>query len=650
MVDQPHSVLIVIDSSFGHDPAEVLAATKESGRKIVTSPPEKAAQVAGIARLDAVVLVCGADAEGGCSLCGELARQGPLAELPLVAVVANATDDTLRQTLASGCVDMIRWPDQAAELSPRLGSHIRTHRKNLEARARSEAMRGVLFDAVLEVDENGAVAAIDPGTIESLEAGARRVAKGEATSLEDLLPGTLLGPMGSALERASDAGHCQLAPCRLSETADSPWLELSVIRQGDGGPGARFLVLARDVTERLVTEDNRMFLERKLHRDEKMASLARLARGVSNDMRNVLGAILSFATSVREDLGEDSLCRDVLERITDACWRGADLASELATLSGESDMDKSRVSVNDAVREVVDLLSQAIPAGTSVRTELAEGSADILGVPTRISQVLTYLALHAVDAMKAGGVLTVVTEERDLTAAELEQHPDLGPGKYVVLAVSDTGEGMDPATAAHAFEPFYSSKSSDEGSGLELPMVYGVVRAHHGELTLDSELGRGTKVTIFLPAFEAEDRRRRHESPDIGKLDFAAGRILVVDDEELIRESCSRLLGRLGHEVIVARSGADALEIYREHGRDISLVILDLAMPGLSGAETLDKLLALDADARVLVSSGYAGENEVQDLLARGAIGFLPKPFGFEGLKRGLAMAAGGGDGSGAGE
>lgn len=485
-----------------------------------------------------------------------------------------------------------------------------------------------LFDAVLTVDASGAIQEVDQGGLRMFGYDAER---GSPDHLRDLVPASLLLPLLGGLTVAAETGRCTLAPVRLESPAGDRWLDLA-LGAGDDG---QYLILVRDASERVMAEDKRLATERKLRRDEKMACIARLAGGIANDLHNILGAILSFASCLREDLEEGSTDSEVLRHITDACWRGADLASELGAIAGDTHLAKETISVNELVREVADLIERAVSPRVEVETTLVAGAARVHGTRALISQAITNLALNAVDSMKAGGVLTLSTGLRELTPAELESHPDLAPGKYVVLSVSDTGEAMDEATAAHAFEPFYAGWSAESSSALALPLVYSVARGHRGDVALRSEPNRGTELVVYLPAHAPPVEADRTEAPRSSAA--RADTVLVVDDDLMVRESCRRLLERLGHRVLLASSGATAIELFREHSDEIAVVILDLVMPGLNGRETFDKLRSLAPAIEIIICSGYPGEIEANELLAAGATEFLAKPFGLDTLRRVLA-------------
>jgi len=261
--------------------------------------------------------------------------------------------------------------------------------------------------------------------------------------------------------------------------------------------------------------------------------------------------------------------------------------------------------------------------------------------PGQITHVLMNICLNAVDAMSSGGrgTLSIRTSNVELDLVDLEGRSELRPGSYVRVVVRDTGEGMDGETLARAFEPFFSTKPKGKGTGLGLAMVYGTVANHGGRVRIDSEPGVGTTVTIDLPALSSvEVELITGELVPLSK-GLQTCTVLLVDDEEIVRAAGQRMLESLGHQVLLAEDGGRAVEIYREQADRVDLVLLDLVMPVMDGAEAFDRLQELDPGVRVVITSGHAKEEAAEVLLSRGALGFLQKPYAIDQLGAELAQA-----------
>jgi two-component system cell cycle sensor histidine kinase/response regulator CckA len=242
---------------------------------------------------------------------------------------------------------------------------------------------------------------------------------------------------------------------------------------------------------------------------------------------------------------------------------------------------------------------------------------------TQLEQVLLNLLVNAAQAMPRGGHLLLSAENADLTSAQVDPYGATA-GRFVKLVVTDTGVGMDAATQARIFEPFFTTKRRGEGTGLGLASVYGILKSHAGIITVTSEVGTGTSFTLFLPA---SDRVIEKDKRPIASIQRGTGTILVVDDEEKFAQVFARLLRKIGYDVLTASGGRQAIEIVTQHGKTISLVILDMIMPEMSGSQTYDALHKIEPKLKVLLSTGYTINGQVQEVLDRGCNGFIQKPF-----------------------
>jgi CheY-like chemotaxis protein len=332
------------------------------------------------------------------------------------------------------------------------------------------------------------------------------------------------------------------------------------------------------------------------------------------------------------------LRRDV-EGIVEACKRGRDLTRNLLGFARKGKYSFEAFSLNAAALDVVALLRRTISKKVVFNTRLEENLAFVQGDPAQISHALMNVCINAADAMPHGGMLTIASENVVLGGSDLAAHPELKPGRYARLSVSDTGAGMSPETLRRCFEPFFTTKPKGQGTGLGLSMVYGTAANHGGMVNVESELGRGTMVTIHLPALESSavelkpaERKRPVSKP-------GTGTILIVDDEKFIRSMGKRMLETLGYTVLLAENGKEALEVYRKWQDKISLVVLDLMMPVMDGAEAFRKLREVNPRLRILISSGYTKEEKAESLLAAGAAGFVQKPFDIETFSEELAKA-----------
>jgi CheY-like chemotaxis protein len=260
----------------------------------------------------------------------------------------------------------------------------------------------------------------------------------------------------------------------------------------------------------------------------------------------------------------------------------------------------------------------------AVELDLMPGLLAVLMDHTQLDRVLLNLFVNAGQAMPDGGRLVLRAENMELGSNEVAPH-GAAPGRFVKLAVVDNGVGMDCATQARLFEPFFTTKSPGQGTGLGLASVYGIIKNHAGFITVESELGKGTTFNLFLPATEQLIAKKEVSQPP--SIRPGTGTILVVDDEEQIVKAYARLLNKIGYDVLTASSGKQAVELMRQHGKGISLVILDMIMPQMSGPQTYEALQEVAPGTKVLLATGYSIDRETQEILARGCNGFIQKPF-----------------------
>lgn len=285
------------------------------------------------------------------------------------------------------------------------------------------------------------------------------------------------------------------------------------------------------------------------------------------------------------------------------------------------------MSLNDAVESSLELLSRSLPKMVEIETSLAPDLSPVNADPTQMEQILLNLATNAADAMPQGGRLTVETQNVTLGEEYCRLHLEAAPGDYVLLQVSDTGQGMDVQTREHIFDPFFTTKQVGKGTGLGLASVYGIVKAHGGQIYCYSEPGLGTSFKIYLPAHQGPAAVATKPAPPPERCLTGHERILLVDDEENLRQLGEQLLTQSGYQVTTAGSGEEALALYQASAPAFDLVVLDLGMPGMGGQRCLQALLALDPAARVVIASGYSANSQAKDSLRSGAAAFVAKPF-----------------------
>jgi PAS domain S-box-containing protein len=398
------------------------------------------------------------------------------------------------------------------------------------------------------------------------------------------------------------------------------------------GPVRRVAGAVQDITERKQAEQNQRELEAQIQQGQKLESLGILAGGIAHDFNNLLTAILGHANLALMDLAPESPARESLREIDKASSRAAELCRQMLAYAGKGRFVVEPINLSRLVEELTRLLHVSISKKVLLRCQLAEGLPAVDADPAQLRQLAMNLVINAADAIgDADGIITISTgtmqcDEDSLRGGQLTAPPI--PGWYVYLEVIDTGCGMDAKTQARIFDPFFTTKFA--GRGLGLSAVLGIVRSHQGALKVESELGLGTTFRVLFPAStkEAVPSKSDVDSPQWrGK-----GTILLVDDEEPVRNVTSRMLERSGFAVLRAGDGLEAIELFRAHGAEVVCVLLDLAMPRMDGEETFKELRRIQPDVRVVLASGYSDQEISQRFQNAGLAGFIVKPYRVETL------------------
>jgi len=392
----------------------------------------------------------------------------------------------------------------------------------------------------------------------------------------------------------------------------------STVRRDHDGTILGYQGIIRDVT----TQNQ---LQRQLLQAQKMEAIGTLAGGIAHDFNNLLQAILGYSDLLLMKKASGDPDRKKLEVIQHAVRDGADLVSRILTFSRKGESRKRPIDLNEEIRRVEKLLRRTLPRMIQVDLVLGEDLRIIDADPAQIEQVLLNLGVNAQHAMPDGGRLVIETNNVSLSDEYVRTHIEARPGKCVLMTVSDNGIGMEPDVLDHIFEPFFTTRTNGEGTGLGLAMVHGVVSQHGGYIRCYSEPGMGTSFKIYFPVSPSElisGLTMTREMPT-----FGTETILLVDDDDYVRDIGRQLIEMGGYKVLIARSGEEALEMYTSYRPEISLIILDLIMPGMGGTRCLEELLRIDPDVRVLVASGYSSNGLTTDQKGRGARGFVSKPY-----------------------
>ena len=345
-------------------------------------------------------------------------------------------------------------------------------------------------------------------------------------------------------------------------------------------------------------------LERQLQQAQKMESIGRLAGGIAHDFNNVLSVILGYSQLLLAQISPDDPMFDKIKAIHDSGSKAATLTRQLLAFSRKQVLEKKVISVNTIIRDFLKIMKKMVGEDVIITTYLSEESCTIEADPGQIEQILMNMIINARDAMPNGGEIILETAVVELDELYAEKHIEVKPGRYVLLTISDTGEGMDEEVMAKIFEPFFTTKERGKGTGLGLSIVYGIVRQHNGYIFVYSEKNKGTTFKIYFPASNkaAEDG----ESTSVNEaLQQGNETILIVDDNESICKLIVDTLKPLGYNCLTAKSGKEALDIIREYDGEVHLLLTDVVMPYMNGRELAEKIKKEKPSIKVIFMSGY---------------------------------------------
>jgi signal transduction histidine kinase/CheY-like chemotaxis protein len=414
----------------------------------------------------------------------------------------------------------------------------------------------------------------------------------------------------------------------LKPPQDKPYHEIAVRRPGEryfeiisspaGGEAGTegYVIILRDVTKERE-------IETKVLQQERLAAVGQLTAGIAHDFNNILSIIIGLSELIQRDESIPDRTREKLLLITQQGLRAAKLIHQVLDFSRQSEMGRRPLNLLPLLKEIIRLLRRTIPENITISFEYEPGDYNISAEPTRIQQVITNLVINSKDAMPQGGEIKI-----KLSHLKLDDKPPIEgmmPGNWISMSISDTGTGIPSEILPHIFEPFFTTKEPGKGTGLGLAQVYSIVKQFNGFIDVKSKEGEGTTFTVYFP------EQPMPEQISIGVLSeelyYGKGEvILLVEDEPEVLALNKTILERLGYNVITAMNGRDALEIYKREGGRIDLVLTDIVMPEMSGAELFYKLRKLNPDVKVIVLTGYPFGEELRKLVEDGITSWLQKP------------------------
>jgi PAS domain S-box-containing protein len=479
-------------------------------------------------------------------------------------------------------------------------------------------------DAVIATDANGRVTKINP-VAERLTGWRAEDAEGERLETvfhiinalsgkivespfqKVMNTGLIVGLANHTVLVAKDKSECQIADSG-APIKDTHGKIIGVV------------LVFRDVTEEYE-------LREQLVQSQKMEAIGQLAGGVAHDFNNMLGGIIASADMLSLELSDGSEQMDLCEGIIKTSERAAELTGQLLTFSRKGTLHLQNVDFHEIIRQTKSILTRSMDKRITIEvSDLNASEFMVYGDAGQLESIILNLAINARDAMKRIGDIRIATRNVEISQVDCDASTfELHPGKFVSVTVTDTGEGMSGDVLSHIFEPFFTTKELGKGTGLGLAAVYGAVTRHQGSITVSSEEGIGTEFEILMPVAVDQDTPLEHLSSEV--VHSGSGTILLVDDEDIIRITVSKILESMGYDVLTAENGEAAIERFKESQSEIRVVLLDLIMPAMDGEECFHVLKRIDPDVNVIISSGYSRDIAVKELQDEGVAGFIKKPY-----------------------
>jgi PAS domain S-box-containing protein len=580
-------------------------------------------------------------------------RADPRTELvPVVLLSARAGEEAVLEGLETGADDYLVKPFSARELVTRVRTHLgmaRVRRAATEAAEELAEIRASLLHAsetrlkrLADAGIVGITVADDSGRI--VEANDAFLAM-VGHSRDDLEAGHIawdamtppewhhvLGAIREQLEAQGFARPCETEYLRKDGSRVAALVGVARL------DGTAHIAITLDLSDLKRVEE-------QFRQAQKMEAVGRLAGGIAHDFNNVLSVILSYAEMIGADLKPDEPLRADIEEIRSAAVRATDLTRQLLAFSRQQVLETKVLDLSQSVGRMEKMLHRLLGADIDLTMLHASGLWNVKADPGQIEQILMNLAVNARDAMPHGGKLTIETENVDLDDDYARAHHDVRPGPYVMLAVSDTGIGIDKETQTRIFEPFFTTKEKGKGTGLGLATVFGIVKQSGGHIWVYSEPGKGATFKVYFPRVSgaAEVRASQRPAPEPSR---GSETILLVEDDDQVRALARNILRRHGYVVLVASNGGEALLMCEQHGSKIHLLLTDVVLPLMSGRQLAERLATMRPEMKVVFMSGYTDDAILQHGVLDSGVAYLQKPLTPGSLTKKMRAVLEGGNGT----
>jgi two-component system cell cycle sensor histidine kinase/response regulator CckA len=641
-------ILIVDDERHNRQLLEVMLAPERFVLETASSGEEALATVARLPP-DLILLDIMMPGMDGYEV-ARIIKTNPMTKsIPIVMVTAMDDRKAMLLGLSAGAEDFLSKPVDRAELTMRVRNLLRLktltdgqerYSRMLEAEVglrtidlvESERLYRSTFDGapvgIVHVGLDGRWLRVNQRLCDLLGYTAEEL---QSASGKEIILSEQVGEEAESFLRLAEG---TLDRCKIDEKqyrrrdGTLVWARVNVsVHRDSEGQAAHFIKVIEDITERRL-------LEAQMRQASKMDAVGQLASGVAHDFNNLLSVILSYSEMLAGDLKESDPMRADLNEIRNAGLRAVALTRQLLAFSRQQVLQPKVVNLTEVVGGLENMLRRLIGEDVQLVAIGNTGLGKILVDPGQMEQVIVNLAVNARDAMPQGGKLTMETGEVVLDENYASEHVGVKAGRHVMLAVSDTGVGMDKATQARMFEPFFTTKESGKGTGLGLATVFGIVRQSEGTICVDSEPGKGTTFKIYFPAASGDVVPRTSANPSDHHSVRGSETILVVEDEERVRVLACTILRKYGYHVLEAQNGGEALLLCEQHAGTIHLLLTDVVMPLMSGKQVAERLLTVRPTLKVLYMTGYTNDAVVRHGILDSTISFVQKPITPETLAR----------------
>ncbi len=454
------------------------------------------------------------------------------------------------------------------------------------------------------------------------------------TSLFDYIPANHREPLRRAMKNVLHTGETDTYEISISSPKGIVWWSnrIAAVKRAEKAIG--FVVIGTDITERKQVEEEKEKIQTELRQAQKMEAIGQLTGGIAHDFNNILTAIQGYTNLALTEIQEDNPLYQDIKEIQKASMRAANLTRQLLLFSCRQPMEYTPLDPNKVINDLIKVLNRLIGEDISLITDLVSDFWMVNGDLGAIELVVVNLVVNARDAMPKGGEITIKTENVYIDEEYCKTYKYARPGRFVCLSVRDTGVGIDQSIIDRIFEPFFTTKEVGKATGMGLSVVYGIVKQHEGWVNVESSPGKGSIFRIYLPGFSGEPKEEQKESISLEEFRGKGERILLVEDEELIKEFTKKVLFKNGYVVFTATNVQEALDIFQKEKGNFDLIFSDIVLPNGRGPELLEEILKLKPKISVLFTSGYSDEKSDWSAIRKGDYSYLQKPYSLSDLLR----------------